>query len=262
MADELENREDRELDAIHRQMAQTRAKLGDKLEKLEAHVTGTVAAATETVSDAVQGVKDVVGTVTESVATVASTVTETAASVSGTVSDTVAAVAETFNIPKQIEAHPWGAVGAAFGLGFLGSFLFGSSKHKEPAHSPVVSSAIPSLTPVPAEKPKPEPARQEEPSAVGKLLNQATEGVTDLALNAIMNTVRNLTASLPENFRDPANQFVDNMAKDLGVSPKVIAENPPISKPLNGAGNGASHKSRQPETDIPAKVRERSRMAI
>ncbi|MBY0228943.1 MAG: hypothetical protein K2W96_06675 [Gemmataceae bacterium] len=266
MADELDQREDRELEVIHRQMEQTRANLGDKLEKLEAHVTGTVTAATDTVADAVQSVKDVVGTVTESVATVATTVTETAASVSQTVGGTVAAVADTLNVPKQIEAHPWGAVGAAFGLGFLGSFLFGPKKEAQTSSSaggwfgPSVAPGAPAQS-LPA--PNPAPSLPEEPGPVGKLMNQATEGVTELALNAIMGVVRQLTGSLPEQFREPANNFVDDMATSWGVPRKVLTDNPhetPHSH--NGAAAGAPQQSRQPEKkEEPARNRGRNRIS-
>jgi len=268
VADELDRREDRELEMIQRQMEQTRANLGNKLEKLESHVVGTVTAATETVSDAVQGVKDVVGTVTESVAAVSTTVTDTAAAVSETVSDTVASVADTLNIAKQIEAHPWGAFGAAVGLGFLGSLLLGSEKKEQPSTSGSSGSWLPSAPAkgAPSESLAASSAASSDSSwlsqdsAVGKLLNQATEGVTGLALNSIMGVVRQLTASLPENFREPANQFVDNMATDLGVPHKVLADNPPIQpSSQESAAKGAPPQSRQP--DNPAFTRSRASLS-
>ena len=286
MADELDRREDRELDIIHRQMEQTRANLGDKLEKLESHVVGTVTAATETVSDAVQGVKDVVGTVTESVAAVSTTVTETASAVSDTVSGTVSAltdtvsgtvanVADTLNIAKQVEAHPWGAVGAAVGIGFLGSLLLGSSEKKAQPSSSSGSSGswLPSATATGAPSSSfTAPAMSSsvastassswlgQGSPVGQLLNQATEGVTELALNSVMGVVRELTASLPENFREPANQFVDSMATDLGVPRKVLADNPPIQpSSQESAAKGAPQQSRQP--DNPALARSRASLS-
>jgi ElaB/YqjD/DUF883 family membrane-anchored ribosome-binding protein len=271
VADELDRREDRELEMIQRQMEQTRANLGDKLEKLESHVVGTVNAATETVSDAVQGVKDVVGTVTESVAAVSTTVTDTAAAVSETVSGTVASVTDSLNIAKHIEAHPWGAMGAAVGLGFLGSLLLGSSEKKEQPSSSSASSNG-SWFHAPAAKGAPSesllssaPASSDaswlsQDSPVGKLLGQATEGVTGLALNSIMGVVRQLTASLPESFREPANQFVDNMATDLGVPHKVLAENPPIQpSSQESAAKGAPQQSRQP--DNPALARSRASLS-
>jgi uncharacterized protein YoxC len=273
VADELDRREDRELEIIQRQMEQTRANLGDKLEKLESHVVGTVTAATDTVSDAVQGVKDVVGTVTESVAAVSTSVTETASAVSDTVSGTVASVADTLNIAKQIEAHPWGAFGAAVGLGFLGSLLLGSSEKKaQPSssgssdgswfHSPPAKGA-PSeslLASAPSSAASASSSWLGQDSPVGQLLSQATEGVTDLSLNAIMGVVRELTASLPETFREPANKFVDSMATDLGVPNKVLADNPPIQpSSQTGAANGAPQQGRQP--DNPAFNRSRASMS-
>jgi len=273
MADELDRSEDRELDMIQSQMEQTRANLGDKLEALESHVMGTVSAATETVSDAVQGVKDVVGTVTESVAAVSTTVTETAAAVSDTVSDTVANVAESLNIAKQIEAHPWGAMGAAFGIGFLGSLLLGSSEKKAQPSSSAGSgnSWLPSApakgapseslqAPATSSAASSDSSWLSKDSPVGQLIGQATEGVTGLALNSIMGVVRELTASLPESFREPANNFVDSMATDLGVPRKVLADNPPVQpSSQTGAANGAPQQDRQPAN--PAFTRSRASMS-
>jgi hypothetical protein len=113
---------------------------------------------------------------------------------------------------------------------------------------------VPASTPSPRSAPSAPllaPASSsEEPGPVGKLMSQATEGVTGLALNAIMGVVRQLTGSLPENFREPANNFVDDMAASLGVLRKVPTENPhgqPHSH--NGTANGAPQQSRQPDKE-------------
>ena len=247
MADELDRREDRELDAIHHQMEQTRANLGNKLEKLEAHVMGTVNSATETVSDAVEGVKDVVHTVTDTVSGVAESVSET-----------VSTVGDAFNLPKQIDAHPLAAVGVAFGVGFIGSLLLGSSEKRAAPSSSGSSSGswfpqspatgAPSASLAARSSPSSSPsasAQSKEPGPVGLLWNYAAEGVTDLSLNAILNVVRELTASLPDNFQEQANKFVDTMATDLGVPRKYIAANPPHPPHSQGdAADGAPQQGR------------------
>ena len=138
----------------------------------------------------------------------------------------------------------------AFGVGFLGSLLLGSSSKKAEPSSSGSGSSGGSWFPQPsasltAQAAPSSPAQGKEPGPVGQLWNYASEGVTELSLNAIFNVVRELTASLPENFQEPANKWVDTVATDLGVPRKVLAANPPLPPhPQGDAPNGASPASR------------------
>jgi ElaB/YqjD/DUF883 family membrane-anchored ribosome-binding protein len=109
-------------EVIRQQMAETRAHLTEKLEKVENLVTETVQSATEAVSNTVEAVKDTVENVT-------GTVADTVSNVKDTVADTVHTVTETFNLKRQFERHPWLMFGGAVAVGYLASSLFGSKRH-------------------------------------------------------------------------------------------------------------------------------------
>jgi len=97
---------ERELEVIRDEMEQTRANLADKLGALEEQVRETVSSASETVTSTVEGVKDVVNNVTE----------------------TVENVTEAFDVSKQIDRHPWVAMGVAMAAGFVTAQLLGGSR--------------------------------------------------------------------------------------------------------------------------------------
>jgi len=105
---------DRELEVIRDDMEQTRANLADKLGALENQVRETVSTASETVTSTVEGVKEVVSTVSE----------------------TVESVTESVNIYKQIEQHPWAAVGISLAAGFVAGQLLGGSSRPYPEPAP------------------------------------------------------------------------------------------------------------------------------
>jgi len=93
-----------EADVIKESMKEKRAELSEKLQHLERHVTGEVASTA--------------GSVTESVANVA-----------GGVQDTITSVKDLFDLPKQVNDHPWLAVGGAVVVGFLANEYL---KHNDP----------------------------------------------------------------------------------------------------------------------------------
>jgi len=96
---------DNESEVIHQQMDETRSALQDKLETLEQQVKDTVQDATEAVSETVESVKDAVH--------------ETVGTVKDTVQDTVQSVKNTFDLPRQVEAHPWAMFLGAAAVGFI-----------------------------------------------------------------------------------------------------------------------------------------------
>ena len=104
-------------------------------------------------------VKDVRATVDTTLATVDTTlvavrqgiagtqasVAETVEHVKGTIGETVAAVQRTFDLPSQVEQHPWPMVGGALLAGYLLGSLGGG--HSSAAGSPrdLQASRLPDL---------------------------------------------------------------------------------------------------------------------
>lgn len=189
---------DNELEVIRDEMEQTRASLADKLGALENQVRETVSGATEAVSSTVEGVKEVVGSV----------------------SDTVGSVAETFNVRKQVEAHPWAAVGAAVAAGFLaGQFVGRAGAPSARPHS-LSEMASPSGGP-------PEPEPKQEESLLGSMVpdlggvaNTLLAGAGGLAVNSVMGVVRELiTRGLSPEWKGELDKVVDSVASKLGGKP-------------------------------------------
>jgi len=218
---------ERELEVIRDEMEQTRANLADKLGALESQVRETVSTASETVASTVEGVKEVVGNVSE----------------------TVENVTETLNISKQIDQHPWMAVGVAMAAGFVAAQMFGGSR-QQVVHAP----------PPPKPEPQPEPRHETHASASGpSLLSQAASlvpslesfvpdiagkaaaaipsletlapelktlgdtvvnGLGGLAVGGVMNIIRELAAeALPDAWKGEVTKLVDDLTQQLGGKP-------------------------------------------
>jgi ElaB/YqjD/DUF883 family membrane-anchored ribosome-binding protein len=100
-----------EPEVIRQQMAETRSALTEKLQTLEQQVVETVSDANTAVAGTVETVKDAV-------------------------QDTVK---DTFDVPLQVQRHPWAFVGGSVALGYLGGALLdqrnGGQRRDVPAPS-------------------------------------------------------------------------------------------------------------------------------
>jgi len=237
---------------IRDEMEQTRANLADKLGALEEQVRETVSTASETVTSTVEGVKEVVSNVSE----------------------TVGSVTETLNFPKQIEQHPWIAVGVAVAAGFAAAQLFGGSRQvvvtgsqptpqPEPkpqpasqpryqaASAPSTSSSGPSLLSQAAsmlpsfDKLMPDlsskiPAFETLAPELKKLGDTVVEGMGALAVGGVMNIVRELVAgALPDSWKGEITKLVDDVTQQLGGKPlsqkqQEGEQKPSSDKPADG----------------------------
>jgi hypothetical protein len=124
-------------DDIRHDIEDTRAAMTEKLAILEGRVWETVAGTQASVEEIVEDVggivKDVRGTVEDVKATVDTTlaavrqgvvgvqasVEEIVEHVKGTVGDTIATVQRTFDLPSQVEQHPWLMFGGALLVGYM-----------------------------------------------------------------------------------------------------------------------------------------------
>jgi ElaB/YqjD/DUF883 family membrane-anchored ribosome-binding protein len=226
----------RELEVIRDEMEQTRANLADKLGALESQVRETVSSASETVASTVEGVKEVVTNVSE----------------------TVENVTDTLNVPKQIEEHPWIALGIALAAGFVAAQMFSGSRH-------AAAGAPQPPKPEPQPEPRPEPRQEAHAAASGpSLLSQAASllpsleslvpdiagkaaaampsletlapelktlgdtvvnGLGGLAVGGVMNIVRELAAeALPDSWKGEITKLVDDLTQQLGGKPLAAKE--------------------------------------
>src|SRR5262249_50854816 len=97
---------------IRDQMQDTRTALTEKLEALEQTVPRTVETPPRPVVQTVQ-------TVTEATRETVGTVKDTVRQVADTVSGAVETVKDTFNLPRQVQRHPWGMMFGSAAAGFL-----------------------------------------------------------------------------------------------------------------------------------------------
>lgn len=101
-----------EFETIKQQMEARRHSLAEKLEALENQV-----------SESVQGVTDAVSNVTGVVQDTVESVKGSVENVKDSLQDTVGAVKDTFDLPLQVEKHPWLMLGGAVVAGFVAGRL-------------------------------------------------------------------------------------------------------------------------------------------
>jgi hypothetical protein len=177
---------------IRQQMEETRTSLAEKLETLEQKVTTTVQETATAVTDTVETVKK-------------------------TVASSVENVKETLNPRLQTELHPWGMVGGAFALGFLGGWVSGGGPQpSQPVHTPQMSNGW-HATPL-------HEAQGGISSHLSSWLSEfrpEIEKLKGLAISAAAGIVRDALAdAVPENLRPHVTELIDNVATRFGGEPR------------------------------------------
>jgi ElaB/YqjD/DUF883 family membrane-anchored ribosome-binding protein len=193
---------DNELEVIRDEMELTRANLADKLGALETQVRETVSDAREAVNSTVEGVKDVVGSVTE----------------------TVGAVTEQLSVSKQVEEHPWLAMGAAVAAGFVAAQVLDRMGQSAPTPAAQPTSDLPftssSRFTEPAAEAKKEGILESLMPDVGGVMNTLLSSAGGLAVNSLMGMIRELVArELSPEWKGEVTKLVDQVADRLGGKP-------------------------------------------
>lgn len=203
---------------LRQEMEDTRSSMTEKLERLENKVAATVEGAANAVTETVESVKGAVeGTV--------ETVKES-------VHGTVEAVKETFDVPLQVDRHPWAMLGGSLALGFaVGRLLPGSSapstkslstgmasakKPQKAAHGNGWSGAKQTESARPA-------AQAEGPSILTKVMQQfgpELEKLKGLAVGAVLGVVRDMVSkATPPQVGSQIAQVIDDVTSKLGGKP-------------------------------------------
>jgi len=224
---------------IRRQMEAQRASLAEKLDTLENKIVRTVDEAREAVAETVQTVKDSVQSSVESV--------------KDTVSSSVETVRETFDVPLQVQRHPWAMFGGSIALGFVagwalnrmmrGSRAGGASRGDAPAsYTELARYAAPTpgaqggfreearaaatFTGAPPSAAAPEAATapvSRGPSwldEVTRTLAPEMHKLKGLAIGTAMAVLRDLvTQHIPEQLRPRLDEVIDNVTSKLGGDP-------------------------------------------
>lgn len=258
-------------EVIMENMEGTRKDLADKLEQLEKKVTGTVESVTQLVEKVPETVDTVKETIAETVSTVTDTVQHTVEAVKGTVENTVGSVKETvaetvesvkgfFDIPHQVDRHPWLMMGGSVLLGYMGGRMLLPRKTTitEPWHTtaapeaPFAPSYESAYAPTAPAAPLPESARAQEVaqeeaapsgpswlSRLGEHFSGEINKVKGLAIGTLLGVARDMVSRwVPDTLRHDVTEIINNFTTDLGG--KVIEE------PVVGEMQG---QERQPQGD-------------
>jgi ElaB/YqjD/DUF883 family membrane-anchored ribosome-binding protein len=195
---------DPEPDVIRHQIEETRSSLTDKLETLEAEVLGTVHTARDTVESAKE------------------TVEETIESVKETVANAKESVKRTFDIPYQVDRHPWGMVGlSALAGAVAGALLAGRmSPGRRVARRMSAASVEPLL-------------RDEEPRRPGLLdrlgaqLGDEFEKAKELAVSTIAGVVGDVARRSIPALRTAVEDMMARAATHAAAPPQQFGEERP-----------------------------------
>jgi ElaB/YqjD/DUF883 family membrane-anchored ribosome-binding protein len=201
-------------EAIRQRMEQTRTALTEKLETLENQVVQTVQGATSAVTETVESVKDAVH--------------ETVSSVKESVSDTVETVKDTFDLPLQVERHPWVMFGGSVAVGYLAGTLLPSigpgridwDAMSQPAEPQGFRAAEPRGFRATEETVRPNGRSSQMSNWLGNL-SQTFGGEIDklkgLAIGTALGVARDfLVQSVPEHLGDQVRELMDNFTTKLG----------------------------------------------
>ncbi len=247
-----------ETEVIREKMEATRGELSDKIEKLEQQVVDTVQGATSTVADAVQGAKEMVesvkdtmegamGTVKDTVDSVRDTMENVTGAVGGAVDDVketfqdaAECVRQTFDLPRQVDQHPWLMMGGAVAVGFVAGKLL--------PHAPEAARAVGR-------------AAQASGRLAGSALSAAGSAassagswwgtlesmfgpelgrVKELALGTLFGVIRDVAVqAAPESISRQVREIIDSATSKIGGKPvegAVLSPRPPEEEAHNGPG--------------------------
>jgi ElaB/YqjD/DUF883 family membrane-anchored ribosome-binding protein len=224
-----------EPDVIRHQIDETRESLTEKLESLEGQVKDAVGAVTDTI-------ETVKNTVENTVESVKSGVEDTVESVKTSLSDTVDSVKETFDLPRQIDRHPWAAVGCSLAAGVVAGYLLWPRRRTYYPGIPGMNHVIPGYR---AERPAESlrEAARPEPAAPGFLegLLSSFEGelgkIKQTAIGALVGMARDaIKDALPPSLSDSVSEIMDNVTRHAGGDP---VRGPVLEPEHAGSGDAA-----------------------
>ncbi|HKI37772.1 MAG TPA: hypothetical protein VKA46_38320 [Gemmataceae bacterium] len=212
-------------DVIRQQIEETRSSLTEKLETLEAEVKGTVETAKQTVESAKEAVEETLSTAKE-------TVQETITSVKETVEQARETVRRTFDLPYQVDRHPWGMLGLSLVSGVVVGALLGgrlnsgrrlarrmsemsAEPHRADEHGPAAAA------------PRPTHEESVRPGFTDKLTSQLGdefEKAKDLAITALVGVVGDIARKAIPALAATVEDMMTRAASEYGAPPQQHGE--------------------------------------
>jgi hypothetical protein len=184
-------------------MEDTRTNLSEKLETLQEKVVTTVESATTAVAD--------------TVATVTDAVQGTVESVKEGVGGAVETVKETFNLPRQVERHPWAMFAGAAAVGFAAGKLLDLLPRGGHAVARGMSAAAAPARPA---HPPSEDGGKSWLRWLAEAFGPEIDQVKGLAVGAALGLVRDLVAkAVPETLGPQIKDMIDSFTTKVGGKP-------------------------------------------
>jgi ElaB/YqjD/DUF883 family membrane-anchored ribosome-binding protein len=230
-------------------MEATRNDLSDKIEKLEKQVVDTVQEATSTVADAVQGAKDMVESVKDTVAGTMESVNDTVDAVKGAaenavegVKDTLQGAADsvrdTFDLPRQVDRHPWMMMGGAVAVGFVAGKLFGHAPEARRALSRAAESGGRFAATTASVAGTAASAAGGLLGTVEKMFGPEINKLKELAIGALVGAIRDVAVqAAPEPMARQVGDIFDSFTSKLGGRPvegAVMSPRPSEEETVDG----------------------------
>jgi len=219
----------------------TRESLTQKVETLENEIKGTVSEVTGTVKETLDSVKETVSSVTGAVENTVDTVKN---KVEQTFEETVDTVKRSFDIPYQVQRHPWAMAGGALLAGVAVGYTLGG--RRRPASYGGRSYAAPSAArsdlagayPDRArEERRPERAEARGPGLLSQLLKpfeSEIDKVKEVAIGALLGMARDaLKRNLPPALAANVEEIMDSATRKAGGAP---VRGPVLSEACSTAG--------------------------
>jgi ElaB/YqjD/DUF883 family membrane-anchored ribosome-binding protein len=222
------------IEVIEEEIEQTRTGLADKLEALTQQLTGTVENVGETVEAVVETTKD-----------------------------TISNIKETFNIPKQVEEHPWLAMGASVLVGFVGGKILGAMTSSPNGHNGSYTNGwaesmpqrMSSTSAIPVEQQTYEEPREqthgESDGWMSALKDQFSSELTKakgLALGTMFGVIRDMVSqSLPDTLKTQVAGIFDSVTEKMGGETirqgSLVQDSSDESSSTRGSTAGSSHRN-------------------
>lgn len=194
-----------ETDLIKQQMGQTRTALTEKLQTLENKVIGAFVSTTDMVAQTVQDV--------------GATVRDATQNVRATMSETVSSVREAFDMPRQIDQHPWLMVGGSVLAGYVGGVVLDNLEHGRLPSLPAAERLLPSGSEV-RQRMVSEPKRLRVPGFLKALADSFAPELEKLKAAAVgmaMSALRDkIGESVPPHMRGDFAEMMDRITTKLG----------------------------------------------
>jgi ElaB/YqjD/DUF883 family membrane-anchored ribosome-binding protein len=190
-------------DVIRHQIDETRSSLTEKLETLEAEVKGTVQSARETVETAKESVQE-----------------------------TISNVKRTFDIPYQVDRHPWAMLGLSLVSGVVAGAVLGGRMSADRRIARRLSEA--SVEPPERGETTPEAAwsrpTQGEPGRsgfmdkLGRQLGGELEKAKDLAITTLVGVVGDVARRSIPALGQAVEEMMTRVASQVGAPPPQYGE--------------------------------------